>query len=143
MEAGIKYGVLIADEDRQYAKKLYNVLLDVFNEQDVSFETVIINSATDFKEFTSQSFDLAIIDHLFLLVEGKSFIPELERKNPDCIYILLISDKGGAHLREILQSMEKKTNHFFEEIILKDNHNYQVLFHALEKQVEKIIKRNG
>lgn len=143
MEAGIKYGVLIADDDRQYTKKLYNVLLDVFRDRDVGFETYIMNSATDFHEFASHSIDLALIDHLFLLVEGKSFIPELETNNPDCLHILLISDKGGEYIKEIVQNMEKKKNHFFEEIILKDNHNYQILYHALEKQVEKIIKRNG
>lgn len=139
-----KYGILVAVDDKQYTSYLINILHDIFLLHDEHrFEISHCSYTTELVEFASKNIDLAIIDHSLLIEDGKKLMKTFETQHPACLNVLLVSDQGGEHIKDFLQDSEEKENHLFEDMILKDNYPYKVVFMILHKQVEKIIKNNN
>lgn len=136
------YRILVADMDTDFMKRLCDVLNKISGQyDDVQLRVIPAYQSKHIKPYCEHNFKLAFIDYSIIIDDKNMLISNLHNNNPECLLVLLIDDKGGLQINELVKKLEQQGQPFFGEHLLKDNYSIDLLTILCKGFIERIISK--
>lgn len=133
-----KYSILVVDSDIGFLERISSILRDLMKND----QTNIICEPTvnNIDELIQTRVDVAFLDER--VFTNDVLLTGLYNTNPNCLMILMISDRGGQHIKEIIKTFEKHKQVFMGQHLLKDNYPDYIIKIICKKYLQKVIRSN-
>jgi two-component SAPR family response regulator len=133
-----KYRILVVDSDIGFLERISTILKDLVKSEEAN--VICEPGIKNIDKLVQKRIDIAFLDDR--VFTNGTLLSGLYNKNPDCLIILMISEKGGYNIKEIIKPFENHNQVFMGQHILKDNYPDYIIKVICKKYLQKVIHSN-
>lgn len=135
-----KYRILVADSDLEFQHQLSRILKNIIaSYKNTNIEFFAETDVQKINEHVKNKLDLVFLDAEFFINDDEFLLPNLFKNSPNCIIVLLISDKIGIKITKVIDTFKKYNQLFFGEHLLKDNYSDDIINFFCSGYVDRIV----
>lgn len=135
-----KYRILVADSDLNFQRQLSRILKNILDKYEHT--NIELFTETDVQEINEQvknKLDLVFLDAEFFINDDDVLLSNLFKNSPNCIIVLLTSDKVGKNIMKVIDTFKKYNQLYFGEHLLKDNYSDEIISFFCRGYVDRIV----
>lgn len=135
-----KYRILVADSDLNFQLQLSRILKNILDKYEHT--NIELFTETDVQEINEQvknKLDLVFLDAEFFINDDDVLLSNLFKNSPNCIIVLLTSDKVGKNIMKVIDTFKKYNQLYFGEHLLKDNYSDEIISFFCRGYVDRIV----
>jgi hypothetical protein len=138
-DSDISFTILIAEKQTSFRIELKDILQREFEKQsDHQFKIDLVSNLNELISYNKSSTVMVFIN-LNLIETDFSKIETLTGFSDDTFIVLLISDEGGALIKNAIKVFNKHLHYFFDAHFLIDNYSSNILQLFCRDLIKKMI----
>jgi hypothetical protein len=131
---------LIVEKKDSFKKKLKEVLLNEMERKaDYRFKIELLGNRDELFAYNVVSPEMVFIN--LDLIEGEFGEIDLPDFVAETIFVLLVSDEGGAKIKKSIETLKNHGHYFIEEFFLIDNYSTKILQLFCRDLIDKMITK--
>jgi DNA-binding NtrC family response regulator len=135
-----KYRILVADSDLKFQRQLSRILNNVVDDyENATIELITETNVQKINEQVKSKLDLVFLDAAFFINNDDVLLSNLFKNSPNCIIVLLTSDKVGKNIMKVIDTFKRHNQLYFGEHLLKDNYSDDIISFFCRGYVDRIV----
>ncbi|MCW8897826.1 MAG: hypothetical protein OQJ96_09510 [Flavobacteriales bacterium] len=135
-----KYRILVADSDLKFQRQLSRILNNVVDDyENATIELITETNVQKINEQVKSKLDLVFLDAAFFINNDDVLLSNLFKNSPNCIIVLLTSDKVGKNIIKVIDTFKRHNQLYFGEHLLKDNYSDDIISFFCRGYVDRIV----
>ncbi len=135
-----KYRILVADSDLKFKRQLSRILKNILDSYEhTNIELFAETNVKEINEQLKSKLDLVFLDADFFINNDDVSLSNLFKNSPNCIIVLLTSDKVGKNIMNVIDTFKRHNQLYFGEHLLKDNYSDDIISFFCRGYVDRIM----
>ena len=135
-----KYRILVADSDLKFQRQLSRILRNIIdNYENTNIELFAETDVQEINKKVKSKLDLVFLDADFFINDDDVLLSNLFKNSPNCIIVLLTSDKVGKNIIKVIDTFKRHNQLYFGEHLLKDNYSDDIISFFCRGYVDRIV----
>ncbi len=134
------YRILVADSDLKFQRQLSRILRNIIdNYEHTNIELFAETDVQEINKKVKSKLDLVFLDADFFINDDDVLLSNLFKNSPNCIIVLLTSDKVGKNIIKVIDTFKRHNQLYFGEHLLKDNYSDDIISFFCRGYVDRIV----